>query len=413
MLSLYIHIPFCDHKCKYCSFNIFPVNNINNSQKIIDNYISSLQKEIDFYGIFFGNQEIKSIYFGGGTPNKIGSKNIIKIIDIIQNKFNLENLAELSFEFNPYPSDEIFEIIKTLNKKYKNVSRLRYSFGIQSLDNQILQESGRESSFVGIVDFLRGLRNIKQENNVVNFDFIAFGKFKKDNEGNTILRNDNTMDFFEEFINSGFAESFSLYTLELFPGSLRYHQNKEMFADDDIYEEFAILKDMILDGGYSRYELSNFAKLGKSSIHNRVYREMENYIGLGVSGSSFLNSNIDGYSELIKKIKIKPEGNNKGVRFTNTQSISDYINGDFIDPKNIQVLDNKDYLIEKFFLNLRTDQGIKNIDEFKSVLVPHYQSLIEQFHKSGFCTIDKKKIKLSDQGMDVFNSIVTDLLEEI
>ncbi|MFZ2150713.1 MAG: radical SAM protein [Candidatus Absconditicoccaceae bacterium] len=415
MLSIYIHIPFCNQKCKYCSFNIFPVNNIENSHKIIDNYISSLEKEIDFYATYFGSEQIRSIYFGGGTPSKIGAKNIIRIIDKIKEKFNLENLAELSLEFNPYPKEEIYELIDILNKKYNGFSRLRYSFGIQSLDNKLLQESGRESSLLGLVDFIRGLRDLKQENNIFNFDFIAFGKFNETRKGNKQLRNENTLEFFQNFVNSGLAESFSLYTLELFHGSLRYHQdkNKDMFADDDIYEEFSLLKDIILDGGYLRYELSNFSKLGLSSIHNRVYREMQNYIGLGVSGSSFLNSDIENYQEIIKKINPDFDTQNKGIRFTNTQSISDYINGDFIDSKNIQILNEDDYLIEKFFLNLRTDQGIQNIDEFKNVLVKNYLELITGYQDSGFCTLDGQKIKLTDQGMDVFNSIVTDLLERI
>jgi len=415
MLSIYIHIPFCNQKCKYCSFNIFPVDNIENSQKIIENYILSLENEIDSYAELFGKQEIKSIYFWWGTPHKIWSKNIIRIIDRIKNKFNFDSLAELSLEFNPYPKEEIYDIITELNTTYKSFPRLRYSFWIQSLDNKTLQESWRETTFFWLVDFLRWLREIKKENNMFNFDFIAFGKFNETRKWNRQLRDQNTLNFFQDFVNSLFAESFSLYTLELFHWSLRYHQdkNKDMFADDDIYEEFSLLKDIILDSWYMRYEISNFSKLWKSSIHNRVYRDMENYIWLGVSGSSFLNSDIENYDKIIKKINPDFDINNKWIRFTNTQSISDYINWKTIDPQNIQIINDDDYLIEKFFLSLRTDQWIKNIEEFKSVLVPNYQSLITEYEKNWFCIIDNDRFKLTDQWMDVFNSIITDLLERI
>ncbi len=415
MLSLYIHIPFCNQKCKYCSFNIFPVNNIENSHKIIDNYISSLEKEIDFYAKYLWSEQIRSIYFWWGTPSKIWAKNIIRIIDKIKDKFNLENLAELSLELNPYPKEEIYEVIDILNKKYSWFSRLRYSFGIQSLDNKLLQESWRESLLLWLVDFIRWLRDLKQENNIFNFDFIAFGKFNETRKWNKQLRNENTLEFFQNFVNSWLAESFSIYTLELFHWSLRYHQdkNKDMFTDDDIYEEFSILKDIILDSWYLRYELSNFSKLWLSSIHNRVYREMQNYIWLWVSWSSFLNPDIENYQEIIKKINPDLNTQNKWIRFTNTQSISDYINWNFIDSQNIQVLNEDDYLIEKFFLNLRTDQWIKNIDEFKSVLVVNYSELIINYQDSWFCILDGKKMKLTDQWMDVFNSIITDLLEKI
>lgn len=415
MLSLYIHIPFCNQKCKYCSFNIFPVNNIENSHKIIDNYISSLEKEISFYAEYFWSEQIRSIYFWWGTPSKIWAKNIIRIIDKIKDKFNLDNLAELSLEFNPYPKEEIYELIDILNKKYNWFSRLRYSFGIQSLDNKLLQESWRENSLLWLVDFIRWLRDLKQENNIFNFDFIAFGKFNETRKWNKQLRNENTLEFFQNFVNSWLAESFSLYTLELFHWSLRYHQdkNKDMFADDDIYEEFSLLKDIILDWWYLRYELSNFSKLWLSSIHNRVYREMQNYIWLWVSWSSFLNPDIQNYQTIIKQINPEFDTQNKWIRFTNTQSISDYINWKFIDPQNIQILNEDDYLIEKFFLNLRTDQWIQNIDQFKNVLVKNYLELITGYQDSGFCILDGQKMKLTDQWMDVFNSIVTDLLEKI
>jgi oxygen-independent coproporphyrinogen-3 oxidase len=415
MLSLYIHIPFCNQKCKYCSFNIFPVNNIENSHKIIDNYISSLEKEIDSYWEFLWSQQIRSIYFWWGTPSKIWAKNIIRIVDKIKDKFNLENLAELSLEFNPYPKEEIYELIDILNKKYNWFSRLRYSFVIQSLDNKILQDSWRENSLLWLVDFIRWLRDLKQENNIFNFDFIAFGKFNETRKWNKQLRNENTLEFFQNFVNSWLAESFSLYTLELFHWSLRYHQdkNKDMFADDDIYEEFSILKDIILDWWYLRYELSNFSKLWLSSIHNRVYREMQNYIWLWVSWSSFLNSDIENYQQIIKKINPDFDTKNKWIRITNTQSISDYINWNFVDQNNIQILNEDDYFIEKFFLGLRTDQWVQNIDEFKSVLVKNYLELITSYQNNWFCILDGQKMKLTDQWMDVFNSIVTDLLEKI
>lgn len=432
MLSLYVHIPFCNQKCKYCSFNIFPVNNLSNSQKIIDNYISSLTKEINFYSEILAKPQIKSLYFGWWTPNKIWAQNIIKIIDQIANKFDLEDLAELSFEFNPYPQEEIYSIIQELNNKYKSLARLRYSFWIQSLDNKILQQSWRETTFIWLVEFLRWLRAIKQNNNLFNFDFIAFGKFNETRKWNQQLWDQNTLNFFQDFVNSLFAESFSLYTLELFHWSLRYHEqlkslsatktwwssnfdltNWRLSNDDDIYNEFSLLKDIILDSWYIRYELSNFSKLWKSSIHNRVYRNMGNYIWLWVAWSSFLNSNIPNYEKIIKTINPDFNIDNKWIRFTNTQNITDYINWKIIDPNNIQILNDDDYLIEKFFLWLRTDQWIDNIDEFTNILVPNYQSLIYSYQEQWFCTINNKKLKLTDQWMDVFNSIITDILNKI
>ena len=202
---------------------------------------------------------------------------MIKIIEAAEIHFDMENLAELSFEFNPYPEEEIYDIIRKLQARFaKKYPRIRFSFGIQSFDNEVLTLSGRKSLFLGLVDFLRGLQPLKTDSTVFNFDFIAFGKRNTTKKGNRQLRNQPALTFFQNFVNSQFADSFSLYTLELFENQLWKKKNEKLISgeffgtDEDIYEEFSLLKDILLDAGYSRYELSNFSLASKSSIHNRV-----------------------------------------------------------------------------------------------------------------------------------------------
>jgi coproporphyrinogen III oxidase-like Fe-S oxidoreductase len=148
-----------------------------------------------------------------------------------------------------------------------------------------------------MVDFLRALQPQKQENNVFNFDFIAFGKFNQTKKGNTQLWTSSAFSFFEDFVNAHFADSFSLYTLEFSEHQRRSREKKSDLlsrgcfgTEEDIYEEFDRLKTVLLEAGYARYEISNFALIAKSSIHNRVYREMEEYLGLGLGASSLVQS---------------------------------------------------------------------------------------------------------------------------
>ena len=189
----------------------------------------------------------------------------------------MENLAELSFEFNPYPEEEIYDIIRKLQARFaKKYPRIRFSFGIQSFDNEVLTLSGRKSLFLGLVDFLRGLQPLKTDSTVFNFDFIAFGKRNTTKKGNRQLRNQPALTFFQNFVNSQFADSFSLWKKK----NEKLISGEFFGTDEDIYEEFSLLKDILLNAGYSRYELSNFSLASKSSIHNRVYREMEDYIGI-------------------------------------------------------------------------------------------------------------------------------------
>lgn len=149
---------------------------------------------------------------------------MIKIIDHIAEVYDISGLSELSIEINPEPVDQMLDLIQTISNTYKHLPRVRFSIGIQSLDNEVLQDSGRKYNFQACMDFLRRLVPLKQDHNVFNFDFIAFGKFNTTRKGDRQLRNPSVLDFFQRFVESAFADSFSLYTLELFEGSEWYNQ---------------------------------------------------------------------------------------------------------------------------------------------------------------------------------------------
>jgi coproporphyrinogen III oxidase-like Fe-S oxidoreductase len=149
---------------------------------------------------------------------------MIKIIDHIASVRNLEYLEELSIEINPEPVDQMLDLISTISNRYKHFPRVRFSIGIQSFDNEVLEESDRQYNFQSCVDFLRKLTHVKMEHNIFNFDFIAFGKFNQTRKGDLQLRDPVRLDFFQRFVESGFADSFSLYTLELFEGSEWFNQ---------------------------------------------------------------------------------------------------------------------------------------------------------------------------------------------
>ncbi len=415
MLSLYLHIPFCQYKCKYCSFATYPFEEMNAQ---VDRYLQALHQEIAEYGKFFPQRQIKTLYLWGGTPNLIWAERLIALISQVEKYFDLTYLEELSFEFNPYPAEEVYQIVKKIQKVYgKKYPRVRFSFGIQSFDNEVLQQSGRGSLFLGLVDFLRGLQQLKQDSTVFNFDFIAFGKWNQSKKGNPYLWNPSALQFFENLVQSQFADSFSLYTLELFDKQAWKKRDPNVLisgayfgTDEQVYEEFDILKNIILDGGYRRYELSNFSLAGKSSIHNRVYREMQDYLGLGISAASFLTNNSKNADFVSQHLS---EDAVKGLRFKNTSNFEAYCERRFLDPHAFEQMSSKDWLIEEFFLSLRTAQGIRDFSRFESILVADFAEKIASYQEQGFVEKDQDQLWLSDAGMDVFNTIVTSLLQEI
>ena len=409
MISLYIHIPFCQSKCNYCSFVSFPLSENSN---FLESYINSLKEEIKLYAKMLQDTEVKTLYFWWGTPNLLWAESLISLIEEISASFDLSNLWELSFEFNPYPEEEIYEIIKKLqNRFWKQFPRIRFSFWIQSFDNEVLQLAWRKTLFLWLVDFLRWLQPLKQDNTVFNFDFIAFWKWNKSKKWNRYLWTPT------DFVNSLFADSFSLYTLELIWN--QKWQNKAtdklisweyFWTDDEIYEEFSLLKDIVLSAWYSRYEISNFSLAGKSSIHNRVYRNMENYLWLWLNSASFLNENILN-DDLRSYFWIQWKWS--GVRFKNVSTLKDYCLWNYLDKKEIQVLSDKDYLIESFFLSLRTDKWIENIKKYESILVDDYVNKLNLYKDENYVAFDWESLVLTDEWMDVSNSILSELMKEI
>ena len=449
MLSLYFHIPFCVKNCPYCSFSVIQ----NPNDEMIQNYLENLHSEIDEWQKVFWKAEIRTIYFGWWTPNLIWSEEIKKLINHCEEVFDCENVGELSFECNPFPQDQVYEFISQLQKSFKKYPRVRFSFGIQSLDNWVLENAWRPYTFPGMVDFLRWLRELKQENSVFNFDFMAFGIFNQTKKWDLQLRTPSALEFFQDFVNSWFADSFSLYMLELFEhqkwkkesewNSVHPDQIWTFGNEDEIYEEFDILKNIIQEWWYKRYEISNFAAVGKSSIHNRVYREMEDYLWLWLSASSFINGRSQYFQAVVKKLKesswtkvkdlrwntkdssAKPQNdktNTKdsslysewhGIRRTNTPYFPKYIWNEKLPESTIQLMSKEDYLIESFFLSLRTDRWINNISDFESVLVADYAEKIKLYEENRFLKLRENGFVLTDEWMDCYNGIITELLKEI
>jgi len=103
----------------------------------------------------------------------------------------------------------------------------------------------------------------------------------------------------------------------------------------------------------------------------------------------------------------------KALRWTNTSNLVEYIKGNYIDPSKTVFMTQKDLLIESFFLGLRTDEGVTNLEKYISLLVPNYKELIESYKDEGLLYNVDDRLLLTDQGMDVSNTIITDLLKEV
>lgn len=159
MLSVYIHIPFCKHKCYYCDFLSF-----QNQDQYMSDYIIALKQEIKYMATRTKDYQITTIYLGGGTPSYIDSRFIVEILNFIKERYNLNENAEITVEINP----------GTVNlekiKDYKNVGINRVSIGLQSTENELLKSIGRIHTYEQFLDTYEIVRNQGIEN--INVDLM-------------------------------------------------------------------------------------------------------------------------------------------------------------------------------------------------------------------------------------------------
>ncbi|HTN19413.1 MAG TPA: radical SAM family heme chaperone HemW [Pelobium sp.] len=267
MAGIYIHIPFCRKACHYCDFHF------STSLKYKDEMLESIHKEIKLQKSYLGNQQIETIYFGGGTPSLLSADEISKLIENIQANYEVVANPEITLEANP---DDLG--LSKLND-LKNTVINRLSIGVQSFFDEDLRWMNRahvakeaESAIKRAQDF--GLENITidliygypllsdekwQSNiqNAVNFEIPHISSYSMTVEPKTALAS---------FINKG--------------------QQKSM-DDAQSARQFQYLIEELTTNGFEHYEISNFAKPGQYSKHNTNYWRGVHYLGVGPSAHSF------------------------------------------------------------------------------------------------------------------------------
>ena len=395
MISLYFHIPFCYKKCNYCNFYIIPTNNIPNIDEYKDLYLEALKNDINFQLERFNiqNAKVKTIYFWWWTPSELWINRLKDLINLLSKKFDLSNIEEFSFEINPLLSNnkpnDTLKFIDEISKLFYWKSRI--SIWIQSLNNELLAFSWRNYE-IDTINYL--LNNLKANNIVINLDFISFWLEK--------FFDNNYFGVFDNFVKKYYdkIDSYSIYTLELYPWSIFWNNEKlkklinfKWNIEKNILENFKKYLFILEKNKYLRYEISNFSKKNKYSKHNVVYWNMEPYLWFWVSASWYVSNNFT---------------NSKfWIRYTNSFSIQKYLKNQF-EFQEYKELEYVEYLQEKVFLWLRQTKWIKLTKEIKQVL---NITKLNQLVNDGFLHYKNKAISFTKKWFDVYNYIVTEILE--
>ncbi|MFO3715813.1 radical SAM family heme chaperone HemW [Anaerococcus cruorum] len=367
-VGCYIHIPFCQKKCYYCDFCAYM-----NVEHRIDNYINNLIKEIKLYQEKL-SCEIDSIYIGGGTPSYIDGKYIEKIRRVLDG-FKIDNIKEFTIECNPnsISKDELL--------LYKDLGINRISLGVQSFDDKVLKAIGRNHTADIAIKDIELIRSVGFDN--LSFDLML----NLPHQDYKSVKNDL------EIVKRISPEHISWYSLILEEGSRFYALDKkgklDLMDDDKEIDIFNDLVDELEKIGLHRYEVSNFAKNGYQSYHNKKYWEGEGYIAFGMSASGYLSN----------------------YRYTNTRNFihyNDKINKNVLPIYDYNYIDKNEREIEYIIFKLRETSGI-NLEEFKKKFgynfLEKYKKEIEKFTDQNFFIIDQN-FKFSQKGMNLSNEFL-------
>ena len=400
---LYIHIPFCVSKCAYCDFFSMPCKNSfdNDShfRKIVsDEYVASLMNEAAFFSHKYNIISWSSVYVGGGTPSVLTPAQVKTLFDGIKNAASFASSAEVTFEANP--ADITSEMLYSLFENGVN----RLSLGVQSLNDEALLRVSRRSSRSEILQALRLISENWQGE--LSLDLISALPFESElsfcNGIKTLLLYKPT--------------HISLYALTLEKGTPLFEQIESGKIRYD-FEKADLLwlkgRDILLSEGYTHYEVSNFCKNGKQSLHNLSYWKLKDYIGIGSGSTGTIYGN----------------GAKNGKRYTNTKNIFSYISfwkNNFVKsstienfPQDVEYLDFATERFEFFMMGLRMLKGIsKNDFENRFGEFPEsVEKLFREWQQNGNAKIVFEKgdvfFSLTESGLLFLNKLLEDVLETL
>ena len=267
MRGLYIHIPFCKSICNYCDFTKLVSSNENQEK-----YINRLLDEIDYYDNELKN--IDTVYIGGGTPNSLPLNLLEKLL--IKIKPILEKSIESSIELNP---EFINKDLVNLLTKYK-INRV--SIGVESFNDTILESINRKHKKADVINSIKLLK----ENNInnINIDLI----YGLPNQRLEDIKNDLNIFY---ALNIPHISYYSLILEDKTVFSYLIKNKKLELPDDDLVADmYDYISNDLEKNSYKHYEISNYSKAGFESKHNLLYWNQDEYVGVGLGASGFINN---------------------------------------------------------------------------------------------------------------------------
>ena len=372
-IELYIHIPFCKSKCRYCDFCSFQAENA-----VIDDYITKLKEELIFWGKKLTKEEVVTVFIGGGTPSYLKEQYIKEICNVIFQYFKVSENAEITIEANPGTVD----LKKLCTYRESGINRI--SFGLQSTIQEELQYLGRIHTYE---QFLQ-CYNWAREAGFCNISVDLMSAIPKQ----TIHSYEKNLRTIAELS----PEHISAYSLIIEEGTPFYEdENLEdlLPSEEDEVRMYQMTAQILKEYGYEQYEISNYAKKDFESRHNLGYWSHIPYLGVGLNASSYMDER----------------------RFENPSDMKQYLKITSFDELYSQTrpLSVHEQMEEFMFLGLRMMEGISRerfAQTFGTQIEAVYQEVLLHLTEEGLLEKRAGRIYLTERGQDVSNYALAQFL---
>ena len=375
--GLYIHWPFCQAKCPYCDFNSHVAAKID--QKA---WAKAYLSEIDRVGAETDGRILRSVFFGGGTPSMMDPEIVDAILSKVRATWGMANDIEITLEANP-TSVEAGRFAG-----YREAGVNRISMGVQALNDADLKALGRLHSHTEALAAFDVARNIFDR---VSFDLIY-------------ARQNQTLEAWREELSRALAlavDHLSLYQLTIENGTAfgdRYSAGKlrGLPDDDRAADMYELTQTLCEDAGFPAYEVSNHAKSGSESLHNRIYWRYGDYAGIGPGAHGRLTVSGQRYATETPlapgawRALIDRTGSGEGSRSVLTQS---------------------DAATEFLLMGLRLSEGV-DLNRLESEMFHRIIPKINGLSDIGMVEREQDRLRVTTRGRPVLNAILRHLLDD-
>lgn len=355
MRGLYLHIPFCSVKCHYCDFVA-----VSGQNRWTQRYLQALSKELES----FSGLAADTLYVGGGTPSELSAEEIRFLLESVERIFGpVSGLKESSFEANPESlSPDKLEVLREFG-----VTRL--SLGLQASQDRLLKSLGRRHTFAGFLEVFESARKAGFQNLNVDLMFALPGQSPEDWE-----------ESLKAAVDLG-PEHVSLYGLQVEEKTV--FAKRKVEADEELGARmYETARETLSKAGFRHYEISNFARPGFESVHNRIYWRNEEYAGAGCGACSYLNGERSQNETGLRLYCEKAEqGRSPAV--------------------SRERLEGRDLLGETVFLGLRLVEGLALTPETEESFKDEWGRLQAQ----GLVKKESGRVRLTERGLLLANLV--------